>query len=290
VDLPPAPATLGPHPGRFAGRVGDWTLPARGRRRTRKGWIYVAAFCPDVTIGLAVVDAGALATAFVYVHDHATMDHWEQKLLRPMGFSRTFAPGPSTRWELGEWLVTPTRGGWEIRAPRVTLQVGPTGPGLTAIDTPPGRPFHHTWKDLGVPVVATVDGVEHRGRAGVDLSLGHPPRRTLWNWASLDTGTVGVNLVAHLLDGLENAVWTPDGIVPVGQALFSYAHTLGPWHVRTVDGAVDVVFSPVGQRAERFRGAVVSSRFAQPYGTFAGTVLGEVVSGRGVVEEHDALW
>ncbi len=290
MDLPPAPASLGATPGRYSGRVADWSVPRRGRRLTRKAWFYASAFCPDVTVGFAVIDAGPVATAFVYVHDHRTGAFWEEKLLRPRGFARDFAPGPDAHWSLGAWSVEPHLGGWRLTGPRMAMTIGPAGPGLTAISNPPGRPWHHTWKDLGLPVEVSVAGELHRGRAGVDLTLGHPPRRTLWHWASLDTGEVAVNLVAHLLDGLENAVWTPGGIIPVGQALFSYDSTLGPWHVRTVDGAVDVVLTPAGERREHVRAVLLASRFSQPFGTFRGTILGEAVDGRGVVEEHSALW
>jgi hypothetical protein len=291
-DLPSAPRMLGALPGRYRGQVEDWSTPARGRRRTRKAWFYASAFCGDVTVGVAVVDAGLLATAFVYVAHGST--YTEKTLTRPRGFPRGFAPSPTATWELGAWSVRPREGGWLVTAPGVRLHIGPAGPGLTAISNAPGRPFHHTWKELGLPAtVELADGRRLHGRAAVDVTLGHPPRRTQWHWASLDADGLQVNLVAHLLDGLENAVWvsadaTQDArVVPVGQALFSP----GPqWHVRTVDGLVDIRFDPQGARSQNLRLGVLASRFTQPYGQWSGTVLGREASGHGVVEEHRATW
>lgn len=167
------------------------------------------------------------------------------------------------------------------------MEISARGPGLTAVSNPPGRPFHHTWKDLGLPATVHLDGRTLRGHAGLDVTLGHPPRQTLWHWASLDSPDLQVNLVAHLLDGLENAVWTSEGIVPVGQALFATGEA---WSIRTVDGLVDVQFHPEGARTENLRLGVMASRFTQPYGWWEGSVLGRAVRGRGVVEEHRALW
>ena len=319
--LPPAPASLAAPDGRYAGAVSDLATRAwdgsRGllsrRRLQRKGWMYFGAFSPEFSIGLAVIDAGIAATAFVYVADRERGTMVEEKLLKPFGFAAAFAPDWRQPWRLAgggrEWNIERGGAGWRIRyaGRRIALEMacGDHGRALTAISSAPGRPFAHTCKlaALDTTVDLELDGRAQRfeAAASMDFTLGYPPRSTIWNWASLDGRTedgerVAVNLVAHFMNGLENALWLGDELIPLAQALFDYdrAQPMQPWRIRTLDGCVDVVFTPQGQRAENLRAGLMASVFAQPWGRFEGTVLTarglRRVNGYGVVEEHRALW
>lgn len=327
-DLPPAPPALvrvGSQPiadGVYAGAIDDLSTATwdgscgllSARRLQRKGWLYFGAFSPRYSIGLAVVDAGIAATAFIYLADRESGEMIEEKLLRPLGFAAAFVPDWRRPWRLAgsgrEWCIGHDEGGWLVRFRGRRLQLdmrcGDDAPGLTAVSTAPGRPFHHTYKLAGTAarLSLTVDGAAiapFDARASVDFTLGYPPRLTLWNWASLD-GTsedgdaVAVNLVAHFMNGLENALWHDGAVQPLPQAAFDYdrANPLSPWRVRTIDGRVDVVFTPQGQRAENLRMGVMASVFTQPWGRFEGTLRTtrgtRRYSGYGVVEAHRALW
>lgn len=319
-QLPPAPPALDagggrPAPsGRYRGAIADLSTAAwdgDGRRRLqRKGWMYLSASTPRYAAGFAIVDAGLVATAFVYLFDRQTGRLIEEKAAVPFGFPAGFAPDWRGDWQLAQrgrrWQIRPREGGgWQCQHSgpqlQLTLTVEPGGDGLTAVSSAPGRPFAHTWKlcALDSTLRFTVDGqsVDTASSSAVDFTLGYPPRSTLWNWASLDGSTddgrrVGLNLVAHFNNGLENALWLDGELLPLAQACFDYdpRDLTRPWRVTSLDGIVDIRFTPDGQRAEHLNALLLKSRFAQPFGRFEGRVGTDRVSGFGVVEEHAALW
>ena len=320
AELPPAPPALDAGngrpvaSGRYRGAIAELSTAvwdSGGRRRLqRKGWLYVSACTARYSIGYAVVDAGLVATAFVYVFDRMTKTLIEEKATVPFGFDADFAPDWRQPWALAQggkrWRITPVGdAGWQFRyrGKRLNLEldVERGGDGLTAVSSAPGRPFAHTWKLCALASHArfTVDGVtvETASSSAIDFTLGYPPRSTVWNWASLDGMTdagrrLGLNLVAHFNNGLENAMWLDGELTPLVQASFDYdARDLTrPWRVSTVDGLIDLNFTPDGQRAEHLNAVLLKSRFAQPFGRFEGRVGSDRVSGFGVVEEHSALW
>jgi hypothetical protein len=143
------------------------------------------------------------------------------------------------------------------------------------------------------------------GVAGLDYTHGFLARHTAWRWAlavgRLGDGTpVGVNLVEGFNDESEetneNALWVGRTLVPLGRAKFTYNKQdwLDPWHVRTLDGTVDLEFRPMHAHREERDYKLVRSRFVQPVGTFRGTLR---IDGRsvpvelgGVTEDQDMLW
>jgi len=323
--LPPAPSAFIVDSqlvtGRFAGAI-DELSTARWdggggllspRRLQRKGWLYVGLSSPRYQVGFAVVDAGLVATAFVYVYDRDTGLLREEKCLRPLGFAADFAPD----WRR-PWRLESGRQRWQIDHDGVAWQLAYSGPnlsvtarvedhrrGISAVSAAPGRPFHHTYKlaNLSSVVSCSLAGAKNsfEAQASVDFSLGYPPRETQWNWASLEGGTddgqpFAVNLVAHFLNGLENALWYGDEVLPLPQAVFDYRpeDPLAPWDIRTVDGRVALRFTPDGQRREHLNVGFMKSIFSQPFGRFTGqleTPTGRrAISGQGVVEAHQARW
>ena len=318
--LPPAPPALDAGngrpvaSGRYRGAIAELSTAVwdgGGRRRLqRKGWLYVSACTARYSVGYAVVDAGLVATAFVYVFDRQTKVLTEEKAAVPFGFAAGFAPDWRQPWALAQgsrrWQITPVGAqGWQFRYAgkrlNLELEVERGGDGLTAVSTAPGRPFAHTWKlcALASTLRFTLDGqaVATPSSSAIDFTLGYPPRSTVWNWASLDGMTddgrkFGLNLVAHFNNGLENALWLDGELIPLAQASFDYdpGDLTRPWRVSTVDGVIDVTFTPNGQRAEHLNAWLLKSRFAQPFGRFEGRVGQARVSGFGVVEEHAALW
>lgn len=305
--------------GRYAGAIADLDTAvwdSRGllsrRRWQRKGWLYLGTVTERHLVGLALVDAGWIATAFVYVYDRHRGDYREQKLALPFGFAEGFAPDWRGNWQLGrggrQWQVRYESGGWTVAVDageiRCHLRVEDHGRGLTAISAPPGRPFHHTYKLAGLRASGTLsvggETLAVAGRSNLDFSLGYPPRETLWNWASLDGlgddgQPVAINLVAHFMNGLENAIWAGDTLGALPQAVFEVPpDRLAPWTIRTVDGALNLQFIPDGQRAESLRLGLMRSVFQQPFGRFEGLWYSQGrrrrLQGYGVVEHHLARW
>lgn len=324
--LQAAPAALHQGQGRpapygsYEGLIADLSTSAwdgRGlfsrRRLERKAWLYLGAFSETAMCGFAIVDAGLLATAFIYVYDRERRLLVEEKLSLPLGFAQDFAPDPRQPWALSgrgrHWQYQANSDGAcaSFRGQRLQarLQLHGQGRGLTALAASPGRPFAHTYKAAALPVQMELelDGrrLSAQGGGMLDFTLGYPPRHTTWNWASLDGRTedgrhIALNLVAHFMNGQENALWLGDQLMPLAQAIFSYAtdDLLAPWQLRTQDGRVDIRFYPEGARRENLDLGLAASVFAQPFGRFEGYIDDgqgrQRVSGLGVVEQHRASW
>jgi len=142
--------------------------------------------------------------------------------------------------------------------------------------------------------------------AVVDVHKAHYPRHTWWRWATFawrdPTGrSVGLNLTRNVCgedDELnENGVWLGGRLHHLATADFELdpQQVLQPWRLSTRDGAVDLRFTPLGERSENLRRPLVRSVFHQLHGTFDGrlTVEGETVPVRdafGLCEDHDSLW
>lgn len=306
--------------GRFAGPIADLATARwdegggvfSRRRLQRKTWTYFGVFSERFMLGFAVVDAGYLGTAFIYLYDRQTKRLIEEKASVPFGFSAGFAGSLGATWALASggrsWRIAPAGEGWKASFKGKQLAVELTlggGPGMSTLAPSLRRPFHYTYKICGMPVAAQVEahGERHAFNAEgmIDFTLGYPPRHTTWNWASMtgrdeQGGAVGLNVVAHFTNGLENGLWLDGAVVPLAQATFEYdpADVLQPWRVRTEDGRVDLRFLPEGKRSEKLSVGLLVSDFAQPFGRFEGEIehggRRRRVTGLGVTEEHLAVW
>jgi len=144
-------------------------------------------------------------------------------------------------------------------------------------------------------------------RGGLDYTNGILARETSWRWAfaqGLAEGgePVALNLVAGFNETStkapsEDAVWVGGEPISVGKGVFSYAASepLRPWRVKSECGAVDLVFTPAAQHAERHNLGLAASRFLQVAGTFEGTlrVRGRALRVRGlpgVAEDQSVKW
>lgn len=299
--------------GLFEGIIADVnTTPWQALRRNgRKTWIYAGVFNERYYTGFAIADAGLVATAFAYVFDAQTQKYVEEKATVSFGFAANFDPNIQSEWCLKNFAIVSNGTAMQLtyKGKRINLEIqleNNFNHGLTTLTPAAGRPFNHTYKDILMPaqVLATVDGesISYGGNIGsIDFSKGYPPRNTFWNWASMVGQTasgapVGINLVAHHNNSLENSLWTEDGAVAISQCVFEYQQPLdkNTWAVRSIDGIIDLTFTPLGKRAENINAIFMLSKFVQPFGVFKGTVLingtPQPVSGYGVTEEHFAKW
>jgi hypothetical protein len=324
AGLPPAPARL-PQPGegppawgRYSGPVADtetraWDADPLRRRTWRKAWMFVGAYTERHTIGFALVDAGYVATAFVYVHDRETGRLLETHTLVPSGFAEDFQPGLRQPWRLesleGTWTLAPQGEGWRASFKgagfSVSLELDAASQGMSILAPAQERPFHYTFKAAAVPARVSFQeaagGWQSSAVGVLDFSKGYPPRNVFWNWASLvgkteDGRSFGLNLTADFNNALENAMWVDGELVPLATALFRYepAAVRNEWRVATADGRVEVRFHPDGLREEHIQLGAFESRFQQPFGRFEGTLWlnGKAVrvTGSGVVEQHWTTW
>ncbi len=191
-------------------------------------------------------------------------------------------------------------------------------PGVTAVseivqDSPMATA---TAKNAALPtsgsvVVRSGDGEKRvdlsGGLGGFDYTSGFLPRHTSWRWAFLcgtlpDGRSIGLNLV-HDFTGIadravENTCWvagTAEALDPRARITMSGDDPMAPWHVTTVDRAVDLVFTPLALHRENVNLGAIRSHFLQPTGHFSGTlrVAGKKVTVTdlpGVVEDQDVTW
>lgn len=322
VVMAGAPAT-----GRYQGCIErmDWRGLAGEHRRPpwwrwlhHKRWQYVGIGSDEVFIGVAVVHLGWGSTAFAYAFDRASrrlLADWSQDGAAFMGavgerpvhgaWAHFRGLGAQLKFEhLAAENVLRLR--VQTRAMRLEadalLNDGP--PWLLAVGPVADGVAHATQKSSALKV----DGALQVGARTIDLSAavasvdssnGWLPHRTAWRWASAHSPTLGFNLQAGYFGAHENALWLDGRVIPLAAANFRFdeQQPLAPWHVETVDGLLDLTFTPEGARQDRRNLGLVASRYVQPVGTFSGTVRASrgstprsVQGLLGVTEDHASRW
>ncbi len=328
MTLPAAPRHVVDADGQVAlGRFGgiaesiDWRrlAPPLGRsawwrRFHHKRWHYVSFACDEVFCAVAIVDLGWASTAFAYVFDRR-----ERQLVA--SYAQDGVPGWSA--QLAEHGGGDSSFRWLSN--RIALAGGPQGaralrlrcgdlhidasfagpaPSLLAVGTVAGGSVHATQKSPGMPLAGAVRVGARRyaldgGVASVDYSNGLLARETGWRWACGHSLTLGFNLQAGYFGGNENVLWLDGNIIPLGAAEFDFdqADPMGPWHVHTDDGLLDLQFTPEGLRRDDKDLLIARSRYVQPIGTFSGLVRPApgapaiaVHALAGVTEDHQSRW
>jgi hypothetical protein len=286
-NAPPPPDAL---PWRGAGTdrppgvaVPPARLPVLRAGRMLKRWRYVGLYGPEVMLCAGSARIGPSRQVWWAVWDRAAGRlHERTRVLRGRRAVDVERPGRV-----------------RVRDAGVTIDLAlQEGPGVETA-TPAGRAYIWTRKQGDVPAAGrvVVGGRlrELEGRAFVDESAGYHDRVTSWRW-SAGTGwaaggrRVAWNLAAGIHDSpraSERTVWV-DGV----------PREVGP--ARFAPDLSSVAFGDGGElrceiEAMRERDdnlLLVRSRYAQPFGSFSGT-LGhdlELVEGYGVMERHDVRW
>ena len=332
ATLPPAPQTPVDSEGRPAvgayqgwvervswdGLRGTYAHNALYRRLHAKTWHFVSLGGPRCMAAFAVIDVGYAASAFAYVFDRGA-----RRLLCDLSFTGlsgavrvagTAGPGARSTFKAGgaDLLIERPRGGaeWTIRArgPEgfaidATVDASREPPALGAVAEIAGGVANCTHKSVCLPVrghaAAAGTSFDLEGSfAGFDHTCGLLARDTRWRWAAASSATIGFNLVEGFNGPIENGLWLDGQLIKVGAAEFRFdaAATMKPWHVRTVDGIIDLDFAPEGERREDKNLVIAASRYVQPVGTFRGTITApgrpavEVRDLLGVTEDHAAKW
>jgi hypothetical protein len=330
--LPPAPATPVDAQGRpavgayqgcvphvtWSGLRGRYSCNAIYRRLHSKTWHFVSVGGEQCMAAFAIVDLGYAASAFAYVFDRKA-----RRLLCDLSFTGlpsavqvadTAGPGARSRFAAGgaDLLIERPRGAatWTIRArgPKgfaidATADAAHEPPAICAIAEIAGGVANCTHKTVCLPargraaaagVAFDLDG----SYAAHDHTCGLLARDTRWRWAAASGKSIGFNLVEGFNGPVENGVWLDGRLLKVGEARFEYDRqaTGKPWHVRTVDGVVDLEFHPEGERREDKNLLIAASWYVQPIGTFRGTIKPPgkkavtVADLLGVTEDHVAKW
>jgi hypothetical protein len=306
-------------------------LPRLLVRLRLKAWQHYALILPDVFVGVAVVDAGFLRTSWCFVVERGpnrSFEHRRSGPFKDVGIARelyaghTYFRSPGYRIEIenrlssGEHLlaleVAASEGRPAVRADlRCAHDLDAIDPMEVVLPVGPNQAMYS--HKVPLPLSGTVTVGDHTfaadGRSAfaiLDVHRAHYPRHTFWRWATFagrDAAgrSVGVNLTRNVIADddrwNENGIWLDGRLEHVGPAAFEFdpGSILTPWKLRTRCGAVDLTFTPRGERQEDLRLGLARSVFHQPYGTFSGTLRfrgTEVPVDRmfGVCEDHDALW
>ncbi len=316
-DVPPLPvADDGPAFGTYAGRFTDTDLglAERGVGRLRralseKRWQWFAAFDDAVAVGGAVVDAGLVGTAFLWVADRGTGELLvDADLVVPaplVSVATEPASGVVARVDLPRRRLRVTRTGEAVAVDArfagadVALAASTADrEAVSAVCPVPDRDrgVNVTQKETGVPFeghVAVDDTHDFDGVGALDYSHGLLARETTWRWAigsctAADGTPVGFNLASGFNDGLENAAWVDGDPEPVGEATIEADGDA--WRAESACGTVDVALAVEGSREEDLDVGLIASRYSQPFGNWSGTVAGHDVEGVGVAERHLARW
>lgn len=260
-----------------------------------KRWLYLWVNGQDWLLGIAVVDLGYMAKAFVFMAEKAQQKavFREETLFLPRaghGVFRTSeqrikalaaTPHLTVRiHKLANGALDFHVEGRDVRlwgqaeAPLDPLLVAVSrlndgGPNLTAKGM-----AHPGWVEIQTP-----DRCWSKTQVLIssDYTEGFLPRETRWYWASLtgqaETGeTVSLNLVEGFNGACECLLWVNQQAYALGEGRFQGQHPQRVWQVTTACGAVDLRFEPWSALWDQTRLGLVNSDFRQVYGSYSGMI------------------
>lgn len=279
------------------------------RRTARKAWIFFGAYSPELICGLAIADAGIVANAFCYYYSFKDGSFRQHNALVPLGFGAGFNPGFTDNWKLGNYSISTVNGQMQMEFNgdfSLRIKAVNNANGASVVAPAKDRPFNFTYKNVCLPVEVSIndEGKEYRinGNYGAaDFTKGYPPRNTYWNWLAFIGKTesgreVGLNLVKHFNDELENILWVDGHKIVLGRSDFDMQKPLdkSPWKITTQDGILNCVLTPAGARSENVNALLMKSIFTQAFGSISGSLMingaSEKFTAYGVAEDHLARW
>jgi hypothetical protein len=249
--------------------------------RPLKRWRYIGVYGPDLMCCFGVVTIAGLPQEFWAVWDR------EAQVLRER-----------TRFRHGfVWLDD---GRVRVRDRGVAIDLAFDERAGTPIEVRSPHGDHTIWtrKRAGLEFSGTIvlDGVSRTFRSPgvIDDTEGRHARHTEWCWsAGVGVGTAGEAVAWNLVDGVhdaptgsERAVWVDGEPTEVAPVTFDLSLT----EITGAGLALRCTHEAVRERDDNL--IVMRSRYAQPFGTFAGTLPGglELAQGYGVMERHDVHW
>ena len=248
------------------------------RGRPLKRWRYIGVYGPELMLCGAEVFIGPVPQRF-----------WAVALPDGTLHERTTFGAAGVRLD-GTRLTV------ESRDIRIEVTVEHDG-GVESV-APSGASWAWTRKAAGLPARGTVTIAGRRyevdAEAVIDDSAGYHAREVSWRWSAgvgrtVDDRRVAWNLVEGINDpptDSERTLWV-DG----------EPNELPPAHFETdlssvalADGS-SLSFTPWASRENNTNVGVFRSDYAQPFGTFGGTLGGvELRDGYGVMERHHVRW
>lgn len=284
ATVPPTLPWRGAGPERPAGiAVPPQRLPLFRAGRMLKRWRYVGLYGPEAMLCVGSAHVGPTWQVWWAVWDRA------ERRLRER--TRTLVARGRVAVE--------DPGRLHLRDGDVSIDLALEESGGVETVTPAGRAWIWTRKQGHVPARGTVTLGDRvlavDGRAFVDESAGYHDRVTSWRWSAGTGVAAGGEPVAwNLAEGIhdspqasERTIWVDGEPREVGPVRF--ASDLG---AVAFDGGEELRCEVEATRQRDDNLLVFRSRYAQPFGTFSGTLPGgiELAEGYGVMESHDVRW
>lgn len=299
VDLCRADGALNPDAAGWSRRpVHRTAVPGWGRT---KKWEYWAVATPTHLVALTLADIDYLGLAAVYLVEFGGVETGSTGLSPGAAAVRlpdTLDGGPAASVGPVRAAITPTPSGTRLRFSCRTaegplsgdLEVAlPDGHEVLSVVVPwSGRRFQYTSKHTARPASGEVRlggrAIPFDGGWGVlDHGRGRWPYSTAWNWGAA-SGTAAGHTVGLQFGGgwtagtgtTENALSIDGRLTKIGEELdweYDTADFTAPWRLRTpASDRVDLVFTPVHERADRIWAGPVSNDTHQCFGHYSGTV------------------
>lgn len=302
--------------GRRLGKLARW-------RRFHQ-FQYFGLISETLVGGCALADLSLVGVGFVYLYHPASGRRIERQFRLPLGLGTSFSQAPDSgmcelAWR-GNLLRMDNRGG--VKRLEVSLDDGWRIDAFFDEQTPAFQPMHictptgptgwvYARKVAGVRCEGYVDSALGRFDlrsldcfAHHDWSAGFMRPGTYWNWGCLSGLVQGHRVGLNLSCGVnetsfsENCFWVDGELFPVGGVRFAFDRDrpLAPWHIRSADGQVELIFEGRGLHAERVNALLLASNFKQVYGCFNGWLRPpgreplRVADQWGFVEDHYAKW
>ena len=258
-------------------------MPLLRDGRPLKRWRYVGVYGPEIMLCAASVRIAGIPQAFWAVLDRGT---------GRLADRTAFTPG----------LVAIADGHLSVRGTGVEIDLAlqPAGEPME-VTSPHGGSFIWTRKDTiravrRVTAMGRTHEIDHPGL--IDSSAGYHARETAWRWsAGVGTATDGRALAWNLVTGVHDAatqsertVWV-DGVAREPGPV-TFPGDLDGVAFSAADDGARLRFRAEAERARRDDLKLFVSDYRQPFGTFAGTLPGDVelAEGYGVMEWHDVRW
>jgi hypothetical protein len=305
-------------------RLGAGITGRMGRLLKLKRWVWGCVATQDVYVGFALIDAGLASSGFAFavdLKDGKTVS--DQSVMGSRGaLTLVDRPGEGlyANFESGRMhmqVARPTGSSAfkvTVQSPelvlKATLESGGAPDPLAVLMQVRDGDLDFTQKATLLAAHGEVRCGSRRwdlegGFGGLDYTHGLFARKTEWRWAfALGRSVEGVPVALNLADGItddipgENAIWIGQQLSSTGAAAFHFdaEDPIAAWDVRTMDGAVRLLFRPKGLHREDRNYLVIKSHFAQVAGYFSGTIVDpagrthRVENLPGVAEDQRVLW
>lgn len=270
-----------------------------------KQFQYFGGMSERFIFGCALVDLGYCNTVFAYLFDTNSGELFSRSVKRPghLGMSLSSSPVSGiSRFQAGDLTVEQTYEG-EPRCKSLSLRIGDE---LSLRARMPEAGFepmslctragYHGWvyanKTAGLALEGELiwrsqrhDLAELGAMGHHDFSCGFMRRETWWNWACLSgivhdsvgqSHALGLNISTGVNETTysENCLWLNGQCISLASAHFEFnaRDVLKPWQVSTLDGRVQLQFTPLGLHQEKLKLPLLKSHFRQIFGRFQGRV------------------